>query len=832
MGGRSAVAIVVMVWTGMLACAHVGFAGRAMLVVACVALVLAAWLVLSAPDAARECDARGRGAASRSRFQGGGFALMREHATRLHATIADLALIAALVLAGAARSAGHRDVVTHQRGALGSGLHRIEARVIEPPLRESGMPSATVRVTASTPPLMLGSRIRLWLPPGSTAECGDRVAAMVLVDPPGPPRNPGGRDARASADAAGIIGWGRALSATVLDSTSAASWPRATSARWRREIEAVFARRLTPAAREIVTPLVVGDRTALSSELDAAFRAAGVVHLLALSGLHVSWMAGVGRALVAMFGGGVRTRAIAGAVCALLYALLAGPLPSLARAVATEVFVAGAALTRRALDPVQALGLSALAGLVLAPGWAGDLGFQLSCAATLGLVTIGAGLSQIAGGVRCLHRVRFVLDLVVPTASAQITALPLLLARLHVVSWVAPITNLLAVPVSGVLLAAAWLAAVWEIALPGTARLAFAACEALVSALRQVTETGAALPEAALSTGAGAAAAWMAALGAGLLACAMVPRCMHAERAGATGAARTGCGIAGGACIAAALIVTCGARPLLPPAGAAWIVVLDVGQGDAIAVASPSGWWLIDAGPKSPRGDAGERYVVPFLRWAGVDALDAMVLTHDDADHAGGAAAVLSGIGARRRFAPPPRPDAPGPGARIHATPVARGDTLARDPLMRVLWPPRDAPAGWSDNHAGLAIELSCDSMRALLIADLDTLAEMALEVRRTEVLKVAHHGSRTSTATGLLERARPRHAVISCGRRNRYGHPHPSVLKKLDAAGVAVHRTDASGAVWFEISSERTRVIDWRRGESLRARHGGELPRAIAPRP
>ncbi len=805
MGGRSAVGIVLIVWSGMLACGHRPVDGRVLLAVACGAWVLATWLVLASRRAP-----------------------MRKPIV----VPADAALAIALVLAGAARAAGHREVVACQRNTLPLALHRIEARVAEPPLRESGMPSATVRILTSTPPLMLGSRLRLWLPPGSTAECGDRVAAMVAIDPPGLARNPGGRDPHASADAAGIIGWGRALSATVLDSTSAASWPRATSARWRREIEAVFARRLSPVAREIVTPLVVGDRTALSSELDAAFRAAGVVHLLALSGLHVTWMAGVGRGLVALLGGGVRARALAGAVCAVLYGLVAGPLPSLARAVATECFVAGAALTRRALDPVQALALSALAALALAPGWAWDLGFQLSCAATLGLVTIGAGLSRAAADMRGLRRARHVVELVIPTASAQITALPLLLARLHVVSWVAPFTNLVAVPISGLLLAAAWLAAVWELALPGTARLPFAACEALVLMLRWVTEAGAALPSAAISTGAGVAPACVAAIGAGLLASAMLPRRTLIEGAGPSDAARAGCAIAGAACVAAALIVTSGSRPILPRAGTAWIVTLDVGQGDAIAVASARGWWLFDAGPKSPRGDSGERYVVPFLRWAGVRALNGVVLTHDDSDHTGGAGAVLRAIGARQRFAPPARPDAAGPGLRYRATPIARGDTLARDPLMRVLWPPRAMPAGWSDNHAGVAVEVSCDSIRALLIADLDTLAECALDVRPARVLKVAHHGSRTSTAVELLERARFEHAVISCGRRNRYGHPHPRVLEKLAAAGVRVHRTDEVGAVWLELSAEGVRVIDWRAGlRALRPGSVGVVPRAPAPR-
>ena len=167
MGGRSAVGIVLVVWIGMLACSLGRIEGRSMLAAACGAWVLASWFVIATRHAARD----------------------RKSFTRL----ADLSLIAALVFAGAARAAGHRDVVACQRETHPLALHRIEARVVEPPLRESGMPSATVRVLASTPPLTRGSRLRLWLPSGSTAEWGDRVAAMVVIDPPGPARNPGGR---------------------------------------------------------------------------------------------------------------------------------------------------------------------------------------------------------------------------------------------------------------------------------------------------------------------------------------------------------------------------------------------------------------------------------------------------------------------------------------------------------------------------------------------------------------------------------------------------------------------------------------------------------------
>jgi competence protein ComEC len=439
---------------------------------------------------------------------------------------------------------------------------------------------------------------------------------------------------------------------------------------------------------------------------------------------------------------------------------------------------------------------------------------------------VGAALAEHAG------RWRRAFDLVLPTASAQLTALPLLLARLHVVSWVAPLANLLAVPVSGLLLAGAWLAATWELALPGTARWAFAACEALASALRTITDAGAALPEAAWATGADAAAPAIAAFGAALLVLGLtMPRTTHARAR--PPAWRTPCAVIGLACTIAALACAATTPPLLPAPGHAWLVTLDVGQGDALALATPHGWWLVDAGPHTPHTDAGERFVLPFLRWAGVRSLSGLVLTHDDADHTGGAAAVLRALPVGVRLAPPPRADAPGPGARYSARPVARGDTLERAPRLCVLWPPPGVRAarGWSDNHAAVVLELACDTTRALLLADVDSTAERLITPPHSVVLKIAHHGSRSSTGSELLAHARPQLAVISCGRGNHFGHPHPEVLERLRAAGVRIRRTDLAGAVWLDLDATGVREVDWRHDAHHLRRVAPERARPAAPR-
>src|SRR5262249_55421506 len=145
----------------------------------------------------------------------------------------------------------------------------------------------------------------------------------------------------------GLVASGRAFAARVLPASTGARLVQNTIGRWRRGIEARLERGLSPPALELVLPLVTGDRSNLPTPLDADLRSAGLIHLLALSGLHVSALAAAARALVATAGGGVAARAIAGVTAALLYAGIAGPLPSLMRSAVSECWSGGARLLRR-----------------------------------------------------------------------------------------------------------------------------------------------------------------------------------------------------------------------------------------------------------------------------------------------------------------------------------------------------------------------------------------------------------------------------------------------------------------------------------------------------
>jgi competence protein ComEC len=271
------------------------------------------------------------------------------------------------------------------------------------------------------------------------------------------------------------------------------------------------------------------------------------------------------------------------------------------------------------------------------------------------------------------------------------------------------------------------------------------------------------------------------------------------------------------------------------------LVVLDVGQGDALLLRSPKGRWiLVDAGPKTESFDAGARVVLPYLRRRGVTNLDLLVLTHPDMDHVGGAGAILREFPVRGVLDPGM---AVGTevfldvldGARASGVPWTvgtAGDSLDLDGIaLRILWPrrvengpPREPDLDLADllaeegaNGVSVVLEVRYGAFSALLTGDAPAAVEADLLPRvlspRVQVLKVGHHGSRTSTSPELLERVAPDLAVISVGRRNRFGHPHAEVVRRLEAEGARVLRTDQHGIVSIKAGKDGELTLRVERG-------------------
>jgi competence protein ComEC len=252
--------------------------------------------------------------------------------------------------------------------------------------------------------------------------------------------------------------------------------------------------------------------------------------------------------------------------------------------------------------------------------------------------------------------------------------------------------------------------------------------------------------------------------------------------------------------------------PLPSPDGLLRVAFLDVGQGDATLVRLPGGRALLvdAAGAPGSSFDAGERVVAPALRALGVRRIDTLVLTHGDPDHIGGAASVL------RRFAPrsiwegvPVPPNAAlrelaalAAGRTAVWRTVQAGDVERIDGVDLRVWhpPPPDWERQRVRNDDSVVLELRHGDVSILLTGDIEREAERRLAPRLSlapiVLLKAPHHGSATSSSEPFIQAARPRAVVFSAGRRNPFGHPHPTVVERYRALGVEIFRTDVDGAV------------------------------------
>ena len=253
--------------------------------------------------------------------------------------------------------------------------------------------------------------------------------------------------------------------------------------------------------------------------------------------------------------------------------------------------------------------------------------------------------------------------------------------------------------------------------------------------------------------------------------------------------------------------------------GALHIVAIDVGQGDAIALRTPLGrWLLVDAGPRGFGGsDAGLTRVVPYLHGQGARRLEAIILSHPDEDHAGGLAAVLRNVRTGAVLGPGFSGGQSGHmlgaeearSANIPWRRTAAGDAWTLDGVdFEVLSP---APGGPSTHSAApdpnawsVVLRVTYGDFSALLTGDADAAIEdRLLGQGRITALKVGHHGSRTSTSEAFVRAVSPGYALISVGARNRYGHPDPAVLARLERAGTRVYRTDRDGTVTLTARSD-----------------------------
>jgi competence protein ComEC len=550
----------------------------------------------------------------------------------------------------------------------------------------------------------------------------------------------------------------------------------------------------------VIVALVIGDQRGIGQSDWAVFSRTGISHLISISGLHITMIAGLAalaasalwrrsfftRAQLPLLLPAQKVAALVGVGVALLYVLLAGfGVP--AQRTLYMLSVVAAALWSGRIASVSHVLCAALGVVVLLDPWAVLWpGFWLSFGAVAAILyastgRIGPRQPGLAGALRLGAHTQYAVTL---------GLVPLTLLLFAQVSLVSPLANAVAIPVVSYV--------VTPLALAGSllpapvSGLLLIAAHFVVEQLAHLLAWMSTLPLAVwaapepppwLFVAALAGTAWM-----------LAPRGWPHRWAGA-----------------AAWLPLFGQVPVHPDDGSFAVTAFDVGQGMALLVETRSHRLLYDTGPVyAPDSNGGNRVILPYLKARGIGALDGMIVTHSDTDHSGGALAILEAV-----------PTAWVASSLWPGHPVVRtahrhlrcvaGQRWIWDGVQFEMLQPSAASYGdpsLKPNARGCTLRISAQGHAMLLAADIEAAqeAQLVLGARdklRADVLLAPHHGSGTSSTLGFLLAVQPRLAVFQVGYRNRYHHPKRQVLERYQTLGIARLRSDESGAIALSFGSE-----------------------------
>ena len=592
--------------------------------------------------------------------------------------------------------------------------------------------------------------------------------------------------------------------------------------------------------------ILIGLRERVDRDLATDFATAGASHVVAISGWNIAIVAGIVGALMRGRPRRIVALVVGGTITA--YVVAAGASPSVVRAALMAGVVLAARESGRSSRAPAALGLATAGLLLLDPALIGDAGFRLSVMATAGLLAWATPLGEWLGRLGGSRLPGWLAESLGISLAAQAATLPDVLATFGRLSLISPAVNLLVVPLVPVAMAGGLVAMVAGGIVMAGAPAAVGILAGLpgwlvLHLIVAIVRTAAGLPLAAvalppeLAVPAGIVAGvavpavvllfgrWRRAPGGGRRSTLHAqPRPAPPKRADRPTPQRpAGFGPLERAAIASAALVLLLSSMALGTSvtRATRVVMLDIGQGDAILVESASGArMLVDGGPDPERLlielDA---RIPPWDR-----RIDVVVLTHPHEDHVAGLARVLQRYRVGRAYEPGMR--GPGPGwaawdTALHEGPprgtLAAGARIHLDEIsLLVLWPragevPRDPPdTGRGINGTSIVLLGEAQGRHFLLTGDAEEDVDPSLVgsgLPHLDLLKVAHHGSATATSADLLTATRPTFALISVGAGNEYGHPAPSTLDRLAAAGTRVYRTDRDGTIEATLTPDGVRV-------------------------
>jgi competence protein ComEC len=639
---------------------------------------------------------------------------------------------------------------------------------------------------------------------------GDSVRLPATLRPPPQPLNPGARDRAGQLAAAGVPWLARAAGPVL---RLAPPSPASALERLRGRFAEACERFLPPREASLLRAIGGGDRSALDDPARRSFARSGLAHILAVSGMHlVVVVFGLWKALQALLlrwdwlAARADPRTAAAALCLpwpFAYALATGANSPVLRAALAAALSLSGALLRREGDAMNGLALAALALLAGEPAAALDPSFQLSFAAVAGLALWAGPLRRrlpVPPAPAGSWRARLLEPLLLggaATLAASLATAPVLAFHFRQLPLLGLPANLAAIPLGSGLTVLATAAALAAPLHPLCAAPFLLAARPLAVALRWISDLAAGPRWGALAVGTPGLAG---ALGCALLMVA-AGRLRGARRLLAAAAAA-------GCLLLPAPLRAAAARHR----GGLEVLFVAVGQGDAALLRLPDGAAVLVDGGGSPSGgpDPGEQVLVPLLRDLGVRRLAAVFVSHPHPDHVLGLRAVLEAFPVERAFGngDPGEGEAAAVLARLAPAALRPGQAWTRAGVrFEALGGPREGLAG---NDGSLVLRVEYGATRFLFTGDVEATGEAGALARgglSADVVKVPHHGSRTSSSAALVAAVAPTHAVVSVGPGNRFGFPRPETVARWEAIGAKVERTD-HGAIRFLSDGCRVRRV------------------------